>query len=218
MVVNNDYLIVKILRRLSQTKNFLDVRDFHVVNNMISKKSIGDKLERKEYKKVEISLDRYTIEHDIDDYNLLYHIFDKILLELTMNVKTKNFYFIQETIEEDLLDIIANPILQDTNWYITMETHLKFTEMMMNFYTEGEWTKLTIGDKKINTLESSFPKNIIFGTNYPIIINRNEVYQDSKTIKIIFYYIDEFYAIRMITDEKQKKLFLRKRKLKQLKG
>jgi len=110
-----------------------------------------------------------------------------------------------------------------------MDTHMLFTEMTKNFYTNGEWTKLTIGNKLINTLECSFPKDIIFGTNYPIIINKNEVYQThnnenvvrdigANSIKITFYYIDEFYAIRMITDEKQKKLFLRKRKLKNLKG
>lgn len=222
----SNYLINKILRVLDNN-NLTIVGNINQPNIFIDEK-IQDNIIRKHYSKAVISLDYYTLTHIIDNYTFLPYILDKILLELTSNISTKNHYFTKETINEDLQNIINNPQLKNINWYVTLDTHLAITSITGKFSTNdnNNNTVLKIDDKEIKILDSSFPNGAILGTSYPILINNNEVFESYDTsstsalqsynINLTFYYINEFHAIKMITDEKQKKIFLRQRKLKKL--
>jgi hypothetical protein len=221
--MGKEYLINKILRRIENNKGFIEIKDYPNYNNLHEKQDFYSEIEVIKYNKSNIILNIHKMEHSIGDYDLNYYILDNIILEVSEKIKTKNYYFVEETMYDNLCDIMIKKELIGVNWFVTMDTHMILTEITNKIY-KNEWTNLEIGDNKINTLECNFPKDVIFGTKYPIIINKTEIYEVAENdnmdtingINIPFHYIDDFYAIRMITDEKKKKLFLRDIKIRKL--
>jgi len=197
-------LISRIITKLSGIKPFIEIRDFN--------KELDTK-----YDGTIISLSIPNIEYDLDNYNLVTHLLDNIILSLTENVKTHNYYFIDETMEEDIGNIVGK--LTDVNWYVTFDTQMELLQLVDPLEKIYNWIDLKINDKKINTIQSTFPKSVIFGSMYPIIIDPKELNVNGETIiEIPFYYVDDFHAMRLITDERKKKVFLRHKKIKRLRG
>lgn len=222
--MNKDlYLINKIYNRLSSVKPFIQLRslndDYHSIKMISNQKEIT-------YHKSSINVMINKLYKDIDNYQLITYILDQIILSLTSNVKTKNFYFIDETIHEDIFYVLNNEKYSDVEWYVSMDTHINSSELVKGFQLDDDWTNLTINGKKINVLESSFPKDIIFGSKYSIIIPSNidlfntkilKEIEETQILTIPYYYIDDFYAIRLINDEYKKRMYLRNRKLNRIK-
>jgi len=216
-------LINRIVNKLSGIKPFLNVVEFDDFNDNPEIFTVNyDKINKITYHRGVISVSVKELEQDLDNYNLVIHLLDKIMLELTINVTTKNYYFINDTIEEDMIEVMNK--LEKVKWFMTYETHLELLSMLDPNGQMDNWTNFEINGRKIHTMESSFPKSLIFGSEYPVIINPklliSETFEELNVsvIRVPFYYTKDFYAMRLITDETQKKLFLRQKKIKKLRN
>ena len=216
-------LINRIVNKLSGIKPFLNVVEFDDFNDNPEIFTVNyEKINKVAYHRGVISVSVKELEQDLDNYNLVIHLLDKIMLELTINVTTKNYYFINDTIEEDMIEVMEK--LDKVKWFMTYETHLELLSMIDPNGLMDNWTNFNLNDRKINTIESSFPKSLIFGSEHPIIINPKLLITETieelnvSVIRIPFYYTKDFYAMRLITDETQKKLFLRQKKIKKLRS
>ena len=205
----SNQLIKRIINKLSGSKPFINMVEFN-----------SDENELMGYDHSEIEVSVKDMEYNLDNYNLIIHLLDLIMLELTSNVETKNYYFIDDTIEEDIIDVMNK--LDKVKWFMTYETHMELISMLDPEQQNDNWTDFRINGRKIYTIETSFPKSLIFGCEYPIIINprqiKSELLEDINTsiIRIPFYYVKDFYAMRLISDERKKKMFLRHKKIKKL--
>ena len=218
----SNQLINRIINKLSGVKPFINMVDFNTYgeNNSSFMMCEGDTEVRYECSTISVSVK--DLEFNLDNYNLVIHLLDKIMLELTVNIETKNHYFIDDTIEEDIIDVMNK--LDKVKWFMTYETHMELIDMLKPDTIGDNWTDFRINGKKIYTIETSFPKSLIFGSEHPLIINpkllKSELFDDINTtvIRIPFFYTKDFYAMRLISDEDKKKLFLRNKKIKKLKG
>jgi hypothetical protein len=208
-------LINRIINKLSGVKPFIKIV------SMVDNISLISENKNIKFKKSNISISVNEMEFELDNYNLVIYLLDQIILDLTCNVNIKNYYVIHEDIEEDISKIIDK--LPNVEWYISYDTHLEYLEMVDPIYSQTEMLSLIINNKKINTIESSFPKSVIFGSEYPVILNIdlltvNEIKdQNLKMINIPYYYVDDYHAIRLITNENKRKIILRSKKMKKLK-
>ncbi len=204
MGVRNENIIkqltTRIINKLSGVKPLIKVEEFNDINPLYQESFIS------------ISID--TMEHGLDSYGLVLYLLDQIILDLTCKVKTKNYYCIKESVEDDIWEVVEK--LKDVKWYASYQTHLEYLEMIDADSKMDDWTKLKINGKKINTLESTFPRSVIFGTEYPLLINPKKLICDDNIIKIPYHYVDDFHAIRLITDDRKRLIFLRKRKISKL--
>jgi len=210
-------LISRIINKLSGIKPFINIIEFD--DSYQKSVIVYENNTQVKYESSVISISVEDLEYNLDNYNLIIHILNKIMLDLTMNVVTKNYYFIDETIEEDIANVMDK--LEKVTWFMTYETHLELLEMLK--YEGKNWTDFQINGKKIHTMESSFPKSLIFGCEHPVIINpkhlKSELFDgDGSVIKIPYYYVKDFYAMRLISDEEKRKVVLRNKKIKKLKG
>ena len=210
-------LISRIINKLSGIKPFINIIEFD--DSYQKSVIVYENNTQVKYESSVISISVEDLEYNLDNYNLIIHILNKIMLDLTMNVVTKNYYFIDETIEEDIANVMDK--LEKITWFMTYETHLELLEMLK--YEGKNWTDFQINGKKIHTMESSFPKSLIFGCEHPVIINpkhlKSELFDgDGSVIKIPYYYVKDFYAMRLISDEEKRKVVLRNKKIKKLKG
>ena len=209
-------LIKRIINKLSGVKPFIEMVEFNENENTSFLMTENNNQIRYECSNIQVSVK--DLEFNLDNYNLVIHLLDKIVLDLTTNVETKNYYFIDDTIEEDIINVMNKT--KKVNWFMTYETHLELLEMLK--YEGENWTDFRIKGKKIHTIETSFPKSLIFGSEHPVIINpkqiKSELLDDINTyiIRIPYYYVKNFYAMRLISDEHKKKLFLRHKKIKKL--
>ena len=213
----SNQLITRIINKLSGVKPFIKMINFDT--NEQSSYKIIENDNQVIYEQSIISVSVEDLEFNLDNYNLVIHLLDKIMLDLTINVITKNYYFIDETIEEDIISVMDK--LEKVTWFMTYETHLELLSMLN--YEGQNWTDFQINGRKIHTMESSFPKSLIFGCEHPVIINpkhlKSELFDDHRSIiKIPYFYVKDFYAMRLISDEHKKKLFLRHKKIKKLKN
>jgi len=205
----------RIINKLSGVKPFIKIVDFGI-NNTSSYKIVENN-NQVIYEQSIISVSVEDMEYNLDNYNLIIHLLDKIMLELTVNVETKNYYFIDDTIEEDIIEVMNK--LEKVTWFMTYETHLELLSMLK--YDGKDWTDFQINGRKIHTMESSFPKSLIFGCEHPVIINpkllKTELFDNNKSvIRIPFFYTKDFYAMRLISDEEKRKVVLRNKKIKKL--
>jgi len=214
-------LITRIINKLSGVKPFIKIMNFDKSNTTTN--IINYKDDKKiEYQCSSISVSVNDMEHNLDNYSLIVYLLDQIILDLTNNIETKSYYCIKETIYEDIWEIIEK--LENVEWYASYDTHLEYLSMIDPDNKIHNWTTLEINGKEIKSLDTSFPKSVIFGSEYPIIINSEqlsvETYEDinKSVIRIPYYYVDDYYAIRLITDERKRKVFLRKKKIDKLKG
>jgi len=208
-------LISRIINKLSGIKPFINIIEFD--DSYQKSVIVYENNTQVKYESSVISISVEDLEYNLDNYNLIIHILNKIMLDLTMNVVTKNYYFIDETIEEDIANVMDK--LEKVTWFMTYETHLELLEMLK--YEGKNWTDFQINGKKIHTMESSFPKSLIFGCEHPVIINpkhlKSELFDgDRSVIKIPYYYVKDFYAMRLISDEEKRKVVLRNKKIKKL--
>ena len=210
----SNQLITRIINKLSGVKPFIKMINFDT--NEQSSYKIIENDNQVIYEQSIISVSVEDLEFNLDNYNLVIHLLDKIMLDLTINVITKNYYFIDETIEEDIISVMDK--LEKVTWFMTYETHLELLSMLK--YEGKDWTDFQINGRKIHTMESSFPKSLIFGCEHPVIINPKHLkcdkYDNISVIRIPYYYVKDFYAMRLISDEHKKKLFLRNKKIKKL--
>ena len=222
MGVRNDnitkQLITRIVNKLSGVKPFIKIMSFDESDTLTKILNYTDE-KTIEYQCSNISVSVNDMEHNMDNYNLVVHLLDQIMLDLTCNVETKNYFCIRETIEEDIWKIVDK--LEYVNWYASYDTHLEYLSMIDPDNKIRDWTHLEINGKEIVSLEVSFPKSVIFGSEYPIIINPEQLSVENVgqilIIKIPYYYVDDFHAIRLITDEGKRKVFLRSKKINKLK-
>jgi len=207
-------LINRVVNKLSGVKPFIEIMDFDKDTEIIN---YYDSV----YEKSSIMVSVEDMEYNLDNYNLIIYLLDQIILDLTCNVETKNYYCIKETLEDDIWKVVNK--LEKVKWYASYDTHLEYLSMIDPDNKIQDWTHLEINGKRIHSMESSFPTSVIFGCEHPIIVNPKQL-----TIKRIeeinkyqllipYYYVKDFYAIRLITDERKRKVFLRKRKIDKLK-
>ena len=213
-------LINRIINKLSGVKPFIKMVEFD--NYGQESFMMYENNTEIRYECSSISVSVKEMEYNLDNYNLVIYLLDQLMLNLTMNVETKNYYFINDTIEEDMIDVMNKT--EKVTWFMTYETHLELITMLDPEEKIVNWTDFNINGRKIHTIESSFPKSLIFGCEYPIIINPKQLKVisidniDSAVIQIPFFYVKDFYAMRLISDEHKKKLFLRHKKIKKLKN
>jgi len=218
----SNQLITRIINKLSGVKPFINMVDFNNYGEENSSVMMYEGDSQVKYECSTISVSVKDLEFNLDNYNLVIHLLDKIMLELTMNIESKNYYLIEETIEEDIIKVMNK--LDKVTWFMTFDTHLELLTMLDPNDKLDNWRDFRINGKKINTMESSFPKSLIFGSEHPIIINpellKSELFDDINTtvIRIPFFYTNDFYAMKLISDEQQKKIILRNKKIKKIRN
>lgn len=204
----------RIITKLSGIKPFIEICNFG--DSKLPLKIYNNDIE---YERGNISISIQEITHELDNYHLVTYLLDSIILELTMCVTTKNHYISKDTLS-DITSVIYEQ--DNINWFMTHSTQMEYLELMDLKTGNGDWSKFVINNKRINLIESTFPKSVIFGSEYPLLIDPNtlnvNLYDDENIsiINIPYYYIDDFHAVRLITDENQRKMFLRNKKIKKL--
>lgn len=156
--------------------------------------------------------------NDYTTYNITPMILNAIILNLTMLINTKNHYIIRDNIEEEIQKIIKYN--DNINWFDTYETRIEFLSLYDSNNKIKDWSKLNLCGKEIYPLESDFPKSVIIGTPHSLLVNTNEINiirEDNKiTVNLPYYYIDDFHAIRIISDESKRLIYLRNKKIKNI--